>query len=190
MTRRHASPAGFTLIELLVVMVVIGVVASIGVLSMSQLGSRSLEQTARQLASEIELARDYTLLTGQALSIGVGTDGLVVMEREWLDDDTVTWTPIEDGPLGPRDFRRQDLAPRLVVDGRRRNLSDGPEDNRISINGSGDIEPFELVLEQADGQRGLVLRAEPGQPIQAFEHPSPAGRDPRSLLPTRPTPAD
>uniref|UniRef100_UPI00356AC729 pilus assembly FimT family protein n=1 Tax=Guyparkeria sp. TaxID=2035736 RepID=UPI00356AC729 len=73
----RAHPAGFTLIELLVVMFIIGVVASVGVLSMSQLGSRSLEQTARQLAGQIELAREHTLLTGQALSIGIGTEGLV-----------------------------------------------------------------------------------------------------------------
>lgn len=186
MVTSRARPAGFTLIELLVVMFVIGVVASIGVLSMSQLGSRSLDQTARQLASQIELARDYTLLTGQALSIGIGTQGLVVMERQWLDDTRVTWTPIEKGPLGPRDFRQHGLQPQLYVDGRRRNLREGPEHNRIAINGSGEIEPFELVLEHPDGQGGLVLQAEPGRPIQAFEHPPPARGEPRHLLMTRP----
>lgn len=178
----RAPPAGFTLIELLVVMFIIGVVASVGVLSMSQLGSRSLEQTARQLAGQIELAREHTLLTGQALSIGIGTEGLVVLERQWLDDARVTWTPIEKGPLGPRDFRRHGLQPRLYVDDRRRELREGPEHNRIAINSSGDIEPFELVLEHPDEQSGLVLRAEPGQPIQAFEHPPPARGEPRHLL--------
>jgi len=182
MSSPRARLAGFTLIELLVVMVVIGVVASVGVLSMNQLGSRSIEQTARQLAGQIELAREYTLLTGQTLSIGVGTDNLVILERQWLDDAQVTWTPIRKGPLGPQDFRRHDLQPRLYVDGRRRNLREGAEHNRIAINSSGNIEPFELVLEQPDGENGLVLRAEPGQRIQAFEHPSLDRGEPRRLL--------
>ena len=186
MASPRADVAGFTLIELLVVMVVIGVIASVAVLSMSQLGSRSLEQTARQLAGQIELAREYTLLTGQSLSIGIGTQELVVLERQWLDDARVTWTPIEKGPLGPRDFRQHGLEPTLYVDDRRRNLRETPEHNRIAINSSGDIEPFELVLEYPDGQGGLLLRAEPGQPVQAFEHPPPARGEPRHLLMTRP----
>lgn len=186
MATRRARRTGFTLIELLVVMFVIGVVASIGVLSMSQLGSRSLEQNARQLASQIELAREHTLLTGQALSIGIGTEGLVILERQWLDDAQVTWTPIKKGPLGPLSFRRHELQPRLYVDGRRRGLREGPEHNRIAINSSGDIEPFELVLEQPDGRSGFVLRVEQGQPIQAFEHPPPVRGEPRHLLMARP----
>ncbi|WP_019627498.1 Tfp pilus assembly protein FimT/FimU [Thioalkalivibrio sp. AKL10] len=186
MATRRACPSGFTLLELLVVMFIIGVVASIGVLSMSQLGSRSLEQTARQLAGQIELAREHTLLTGQALSIGIGTEGLVILERQWIDDAQVTWTPIERGPLGPRDFRQHGLQPRLYVDGRRSSLREGPEHNRIAISNSGDIEPFELVLEHPDGQSGLVLRIERGQPIQAFEHPPPVRGEPRHLLMARP----
>ncbi|MFO7808536.1 GspH/FimT family pseudopilin [Guyparkeria sp.] len=186
MQRAYAHPAGFTLIELLVVMFIIGVVASVGVLSMSQLGSRSLEQTARQLAGQIQLAREHTLLTGQPLSIGVGTDELVVMEREWLDETRVTWTPIETGPLGPRDLRQHGLRPRLTVDGRRRTLHASPEDNRIAIDSSGEIEPFELELEHLDGESGLVLRAEPGQPLSAFEYPPPASGEPRQLLMAHP----
>ena len=182
MPNAHVHPAGFTLIELLVVMFIIGVVASVGVLSMSQLGSRSLEQTARQLAGHIELAREYTLLTGQPLSIGVGTDALVVMEREWLDETRVTWRPIETGPLGPQDLRQHGLEPRLTVDGRRQTLHEAPEDNRIAIDSSGAIQPFELVLAQPDGGSGLVLRAEPDQPLRAFEYPPPAGGEPRQLL--------
>ncbi|WP_018880241.1 prepilin-type N-terminal cleavage/methylation domain-containing protein [Thioalkalivibrio sp. ALE9] len=186
MATRSNRASGFTLIELLVVMFVIGVVASVGVLSMSQLGSRNLEQTARQLASQIELAREHTLLTGQALSIGVGTEGLVILERQWIDDTRVTWIPIERGPLGPHDFRQHGLQPRLYVDGRRSGLRESPEHNRIAINGSGHIEPFELILEHPDGRSGFVLRLERGQPLQAFEHPPPAGGEPRRLLAKRP----
>ncbi|WP_019626047.1 Tfp pilus assembly protein FimT/FimU [Thioalkalivibrio sp. ALJT] len=186
MAIRPRRAPGFTLIELLVVMFVIGVVASVGVLSVSQLGSRSLEQNARQLASQIELAREQTLLTGQALSIGIGTEGLVILERQWIDDTRVTWIPIESGPLGPYDFRQHGLQPRLYVDGRRNGLRESPEHNRIAINGSGRIEPFELILEYPDGRSGFVLRSERDQPIQAFEHPSPSDGEPRHLLAQRP----
>ena len=178
------APGGFTLIELLVVMFIIGIVASVGVLSLSQLGSRSLEQTARQLVARIELARDQTLLTGQSLSIGIGRHALVILERQWLDERQVTWVPIEDGPLRPHDFEQHGLEPRLYRDDRRARLRDEPEHNRIGIDSGGNLEPFELVLRQADGQTGIVLRADGPHRVRAFEYPLPASGEPRPLFAT------
>ncbi|OOC09127.1 MULTISPECIES: prepilin-type N-terminal cleavage/methylation domain-containing protein [Thioalkalivibrio] len=157
---RARQVTGFTLLEVLVVMVIIGVLAGAALLSTGQLGGRALEQTGHQLAGQIELARDQALLTGQPLAIGVARERLAVLERQWLDDRQVTWVPVEQGPLAPRDLGSLGLEPRLWIDDRRASLSERPEENLITINSAGDIQAFELILQRAGDEASLRLHSD------------------------------
>ncbi|WP_019570484.1 prepilin-type N-terminal cleavage/methylation domain-containing protein [Thioalkalivibrio sp. ALE11] len=159
MTRARQA-AGFTLLEVLVVMVIIGLLAGVALFSTGQLSGRGLEHTGHQLVGQIELARDQALLTGQPLAIGIGRERLAIHERQWLDDRQVTWVPVEQGPLAPRDLAAAGLEPRLWIEDRRVSLSERPEENLIDINSAGDIQAFELVLRRASDDSSLRLHSD------------------------------
>jgi len=107
--------AGFTLLEILVVVVIIGVMATLAVLS---IGGRSLDDRmaleARRLHELMALAADEAVLQGAELGFiqtAEGYDFLVLRDGKWQ--------PLEDaGPL-----RARAVAPplylELQIDGRR-----------------------------------------------------------------------
>ncbi len=166
--RRQASApprgTGFTLIELLVVLFIVGLITGVAVLSVAQTGSRQMEQTALRLASQIQLASDEALLTGQRRAVGFSEGRMAILEGIWLDEGQLAWEPIAHGTLAPVNFERQGLRIRVHVEGQRATLDDDPDRALIFLHPDGRITPFEVEL------------ARPGQPGELRIHTTVGGR--------------
>lgn len=69
MSRQRLPPAarGFTLIELIVVLVLVGLVVALGAAAMSrQLPGQRLQQSARELASQLRYTRAQAIASGES----------------------------------------------------------------------------------------------------------------------------
>lgn len=143
---RHRA-GGFTLIEILVVVVIVGIMATLAVLSV---GGRSIEgrlaDEARRLHELLLLAADEAVLQGMELGFVQTAEGY-----EFLVLRDGKWQPLEDG--GP--LRSRAVNPpfylQLQVDGRpvapRKPASQGEElKPQVLLLSSGDATEFTLDL--------------------------------------------
>ena len=98
---------GFTLIELLVVLLIIGVLATLAVLTVGDPRADNLEREARRLAALMELAAEEAVIQGSELGIRVEHDGYsfwVYVPNEWL--------PLTDDKL----LRARELPDEIYLD--------------------------------------------------------------------------
>ena len=78
---------GFTLIELLVVLVVVGLFASMVMLTVTPNSSRNLEREAKRLMHTIQLAQDEAVMQGVELGFTLQADRYFfsrLQENQWL----------------------------------------------------------------------------------------------------------
>ena len=147
---------GFTLFELLVVLLILGLVAGFAVLSVGGTASRQMEQEARRFVELAGLARDEALLTGQVRALGFSRDGYAFLQQVFLDDERLTWLPLERAPLQPRSMQRLGLELRLRQDGRLVPLDDRADQPQVLFNGAGELTPFELEIRSEGGARAML----------------------------------
>ena len=147
---------GFTLLELLVVLLIFGLLVGFAVLAVGGGASRQMEQEARRLVELAGLARDESLLTGQARALGFSRDGYAFLEQVFLDDTRVTWIELDRAPLGPRSVERLGLELRLRQEGRVVPLDDRADRPQVLFNGAGELTPFELEMRPAGGATGIL----------------------------------
>lgn len=160
--RCPANPAqpggirGFTLLELLVVLLILGLLVGFAVLSVGGSASRQMEQEARRLVELAGLARDESLLTGQVRALGFSRDGYAFLEQILLDDERVTWIPLDRAPLRPRSVEPLGLRLHLRQDGRVVPLDDRADQAQVLFNGAGELTPFELEMRPEGGAGGIL----------------------------------
>jgi len=155
---------GFTLLEILAVMVIIGVLATMALISV---GSRepSTSQEARRLAELLRLAATEAVLQGQEWGLRLRDGGY-----EFMVLQEATWQIATDEILRARQFP-EELEPRLSLEGEELivelppTVDDNSHDDRdktnkrsnkkdkkevitpqILILSSGEVSPFQLTL--------------------------------------------
>lgn len=147
---------GFTLFELLVVMLILGLVAGFAVLAVGSSPARQMEQEARRLVELAGLARDESLLTGEMRALGFSRNGYAFLQQVFLDDERLTWVPLERPPLEPRSVERLGLELRLRQQGRVVPLDDRADRPQVLFNGAGELTPFDLELRPAGAARAAL----------------------------------
>lgn len=154
--RRRAAcrASGFTLLEVLVVIVIIGIIASMAVVSVNVLGGdNEMEEEARRLMAVLGQVREDAMLEGRDV-------GLRVDARSYdfarYDARLERWELVGDDPL-LRERRLPDgLELELWLEGRSVRLTDraeptdrAPLQPQVVVMASGDLVPFELRLRRA-----------------------------------------
>ena len=170
---RNRSPQpGFTLIELLVVIVVIGIIVSIGLLSLGVLGDdRQLRREAFRIGSLLEVAQDEAVMQGREFGLEVMLTSYRFVEfdpfqRLWAEvqtDDVFRARQLPDGI--EFDLLLEDKSILLEIDAE--DLSDpDAKDNsnsrdefspHILIFSSGDSTPFQLRILDRERDYSVIL---------------------------------
>lgn len=142
---RHVQ--GFTLIEILVVIVVVGLLASIAVVNFGSTSqTRELENHARDVFLQLQLAADQAVLNNQEL-------GLAIKDQTWTfvvyDEETGAWQPLPPPGLKGGVFPEW-VSVDVQREGERvlaaRDAQDEAQLPQIALFSSGEVTPFELRL--------------------------------------------
>ncbi len=150
--RRQDSLAGFTLIEMLAVVVIMGAMLALIVPNLGFREAAALRDQARDLAGQIELARQLAVVTGKPhrllIDIEAGAYSIERFDKANGDDESAADAPPE--ILPGRDY---DLSPPTS-----RELEYRPVENQFARNNELDIDFFFEGLETGEGwlDSGLV----------------------------------
>lgn len=166
---------GFSLIEILVVVVIVGIVASVALLSVGLVGDdRELQTEARRFSALVRVASDEAMMQGREFGLEVMQDGYRFVE---YDPFSRQWAEL----FGDDIFRPRQLPERmeleLYIEGQRVALDaeparlQGQDDDRLRRSGpaesyephiylfsSGDVSPFELRVLQSPGREQVLIR--------------------------------
>lgn len=170
--RNRSFQPGFTLIELLVVIVVIGIIVSIGMLSLGVLGDdRQLRREAFRIGSLLEVAQDEAVMQGREFGLEVMLTSYRFVEfdpyqRLWAEIATDDVFRARQLPEGIEfDLLLENKSIRLEIDAE--DLSD-PDANdnsnsrnefapHILIFSSGDSTPFQLRIVDRERDYTVIL---------------------------------
>jgi len=169
--RAPARSAGFTLLELLVVIVIIGIIASMAVVSVRVLGGdHEMDQEAKRLAAVLTQARDEAILQGRDLGLRLDSRGYDFLR---YDNRNERWELATDDPLLRERTLPDGLEAGLLLESRPMKLparaapsEQSPASPQVVVMASGDVVPFEVRLERAGTRE---LRAVAGRPEGRFE---------------------
>ncbi len=120
---------GFTLLEILVVMMIIGLLASVAVLSVGNRESATAQE-ARRLAELLRLSAEEAVLQGREWGLHLTGDGY-----EFMVLDAALWRVAIDEILRPRRFP-PDVTSRLTLEGEELQVDPPPDDAPLRHNAS------------------------------------------------------
>lgn len=159
------------------VLVLMGIILSMTTLSVGDGGKyRRLEEEAQRLKTLMSMAKEEAILRSQEWAIAFKEDGYQ-FERENLgqrtkekkkkkDDDDGTeedkWSLIDDKIFRPRELAGYRLSV-IIEDEEYTTAQDGENEDdimgRVYIYSSGEMMPFELTIEQEEGEDHFVIKA-------------------------------
>lgn len=178
--RSPVRATGFSLIELLVTLVVIGFIVGLVLLSPTIVRSSTpVEDAINDLANHVALARDEAALQGRNFGVRFYPDGYEFLD---LDPDSGAWTTLTGDDMLSRVSFDDALLPTLVVEDREIELEppqrNDDEDEEVLIDAfgnvieragevpqvvvlaSGEVTPFEFVLEQVGSDEYVRLETD------------------------------
>jgi general secretion pathway protein H len=192
--RRHR---GFTLLEIMIVIVIVGIIATVAVISFGALGrDREMEDAAERIGAIINQTREESELQGIDIGMRIGINGYDFLR---FDARKQLWLPIVDDKLMSARELEPGLRLRLWLEGRevvlKENLqsSDDEEEDdsqtdkettseneaeekkekenppQIMILSNGDLNSFELQLEREDGDARWHIVLRPDNTVLAEE---------------------
>jgi general secretion pathway protein H len=170
--RNRSFQPGFTLIELLVVIVVIGIIVSIGLLSLGVLGDdRQLRREAFRIGSLLEVAQDEAVMQGREFGLEVMLTSYRFVEfdpyqRLWAEIATEDVFRARELPEGLEfDLLLENKSVRLDIDAEDLSDPDAKENSNsrnefaphILIFSSGDSTPFQLRIVDRERDYTVIL---------------------------------
>jgi general secretion pathway protein H len=144
MMRKRHRVRGFTLVELMVVIVIVGLAASVVVLSMPETGG-SLVGEAETFAARAKAARDGAILEARPAAVRIGPGGYDVLRRldgRWRAEPAHEW-----------------------AEGTVAELSGGA-DGSIRFDATGLAEPAFVTLRRGERQIAVQIGADGGVTIR------------------------
>ena len=138
MRGRSQASSGFTLVELMVVIVIVGLAASVVVLTMPETGG-SLSAEAETFAARAKAARDGAILEARPAAVRIGPGGYEMLRRmdgEWRAEPAHEWA--------------EGTAPRLA----------GGSDGSIRFDATGLAGPAVLTLRRGERQIAVQIGAD------------------------------
>ncbi len=140
---KYRRSAGFTLLELLVVLFIIGVVASIVIVSIVGSDHKSIvRHEADRIVRTIELARREATLRNELWGVVLDTNQYELRQYEFQSEE---WLPIDRKPYVGMVLKEDYLLRYTVPDAIR---NEGAEDEgpmpQIVIEPTGEITPFQI----------------------------------------------
>ena len=173
--RNRSCSAGFTLIEILVVVTVIGIIVSIGLLSLSVLGDdRQLRVEARRISSLLAAAQDEAVMQGREF-------GLEVMQNSYrfveYDPYQARWLALEIDDIFRARQLPEGLEFDLLLEGKKvllgaeaATIADPDSSNlgsknkkyapHVLIFSSGESTPFQLRIARRSEQQIVILEGD------------------------------
>lgn len=151
----HKSKSGFTLIEILIVIVIIGIIASVAIISYGDFGARRrVISSADNFINFFGLVQKEAMLEGRAMAIQVHKDKYRALEFKQNH-----WLPLQDSIFKSQKVAHGTLMYLFI--NKRKSKRD-----IIIINPAGDITPFQLkfgkdrknIVVTIIGQQGGNLR--------------------------------
>ena len=176
---RPALSRGMTLLEIMVVVIIIAVIVSIAVISIGDNSARALDQEAKRLRTLIRLAADDAVLQGREIGLTIADDNYLFLIYE---DQSRTWNSLQnDSIFRPRKLP-DGVTMELFLDDQQLVLPE-PEDEfddedddedefetrqppHILMLSSGEMTPFELILEIDTSDLQVVLRGWPNGSLE------------------------
>jgi general secretion pathway protein H len=134
--RRHE--AGFTLVELMVVLVIVGLMASVAVMTVPR--GPSLAAQADQFAARLTRAKEEAVLTNRAIGVRLTAQGYAFRART-----ADGWVALDSGP-----FKTTPWAEGVTAE-----LGEGEAQGQVSFESTGVADPAMVVLTR-DGQRRRI----------------------------------
>jgi general secretion pathway protein H len=134
--------AGFTLVELMVVLVIVGLMASVAVLTIPR--GPSLSAEADQFAARLTRAKEEAVMTNRAIGVRVTEEGYAFRAR--TPDG---WRPLAEGPFKAMSWGEGVAA---SVGGRE-------AEGQVSFEATGVAEPLVVTLSRDRGRRRVSVDA-------------------------------
>jgi len=147
---------GFSLLELMVVLMIVGILVTMGVLSL-KLGSQQakVEEEIQRIRGVLEFAQEQAIFKHEELAVRFEEDAYTFARLGANEDGKQTWVDIEKD----RQFQTHHLPDGMklyvqVKDGSLAMTGEkGATSAMVYVLSSGEISPFELRIEATDGSQ-------------------------------------
>jgi general secretion pathway protein H len=173
---RSQTADGFTLIELLLVLVIVGVMATMATVSLSENPNKTLYREAKRLQMVLEFAADEAMMQG--VELGLGLPKPKSYQIVMLDEENYSWKLMDDKTFKlftvdskvslkvelPAELNDEELEQRLA---QIQALGDTELQPAILLLSSGELTPFTISLTHgasdaivtvsSDGFSGVII---------------------------------